>query len=112
LGPEFKLPKDDLHLLLDVELAAQEVDVADAKAEHLALTEPAASGDDTERPLPLGEGVVDCLHLLDGPRFDLARLPLGQLHRACAARVEGDEPIVDRGVEHRGDVGEHGPRSH
>jgi hypothetical protein len=47
----------DLDLLLHVDLLAQEVDVAKPETERLTLTEPTASGDDTDTSVPLGQGV-------------------------------------------------------
>ena len=55
----------DLHLLLDVDPPAQEVDVADPEPERLALAEPAAGGDDPERPVAARQRVDDRLDLLD-----------------------------------------------
>lgn len=105
---ELELGPDDLDLLLDVELPAQEVDVSYPLAEDLALAEPATGGDDADGPVPLGQGVDDSLDLLDGPRFDLALLTLGELHRAGPARVRCDQPVVDGSVEYHRDIGEHG----
>ena len=51
---------------------------------------------------------MEGLDLSDGPGLDLVAVDLRQSHRLRLAGVGGDEPVVDRGVEHSGRVGEHG----
>ncbi len=44
---------EELDLLLDVQLAPKEVDVADPQPEHHTPPEPAAGRDDADRPVPV-----------------------------------------------------------
>ncbi len=99
----------ELHLLLDVDLLAEEVDVAHAQTEHLALAQATPCGHDRGRSVPVRKGVDHGLDSFGRPRVDLALLALGQLDGPGLTRVGGDEPVVDRGVEHRRDVGEDRP---
>lgn len=73
---DLDLVAHDPDLLLDVELSAEEVDVADTHAERLALAEAASGGDDSDRPVALGHRIDDPLDPLDGPRKDLGAAPL------------------------------------
>ena len=81
---------DELHLLLDMDLAAEEVDVPDPQPEHLALAEPAAGADHAERPVSLREGVDDRLDLLDRPGLHLALL---DVRRPTDRALHGFEAI-------------------
>ncbi len=64
---EHHSPAEELDLLLDVELAPEEVDVPDPYTEHLTLAEPAAGGDDSDGAVPVEERGEDGFDVLDGP---------------------------------------------
>ena len=99
----------DLHLLPDVDLPAEEVDVCDPKAEHLTLTEPAARGDDRDRPPPLRVRVDHHADLLGRPRHDPRLLDRRSPHRPRRARITDDQAVLDRSAKNRGQVREQHP---
>lgn len=68
---------EQLDLLLDVDPAAEEVDVAHTQGERLALSESAAGGDDGDGAVAARQGVDGGFHLSAGPGLDLLRVALG-----------------------------------
>src|SRR5207302_4157044 len=79
---EDDLAVEELDLLLDVELAAQEVDVVHPQAEHLPLPETTPRGNYRRCPVPVGERVDDRGDPFDWPRGHLPLLCPMDLDRA------------------------------
>lgn len=73
-------PAEELYLLLDVDTAAEEVDVADAQPERLALSKPASGGDDSDGAVAARQGVDDGPHLSACPWLDLLGVALREPH--------------------------------
>lgn len=82
---DHELGPHDLHLLLDVELLAEEVDLTHAEPEDLALAEPASAATTaTARTRLTGQGwILRCSSL--GSRTDLARHGLVTMRPSAGA---------------------------
>lgn len=89
----------------DVDTAAEEVDVADAQPERLALSKPASGGDDSDGAVAARQGVDDGPHLsacpwLDfsvsrfGSRTDLAWQGLVAIRPSSKAALNTAETLV------------------
>jgi hypothetical protein len=88
-----------LALGLDGHEAPRQVDVPAPQTEQLAPPQPPVRGEEHQRPIPGVDGVRQLDDLGDGGNHALRRsLGAGTTDRA---RVDGDEPVLDGGVQDR-----------